>query len=108
MRVRCNTCQGEYDTVAADGLPYMHVCPPVLGVKVRHADGTRAIVALEAVAVDDQVIGEVYLARKRGRDETPDLANRDAAGVPRIKAEGRGVTTIAADSYPVVGLPDAS
>jgi hypothetical protein len=106
-RVRCITCKGEYTTLSADGTPYMHVCPPVRGVMVRHADGTRAIVAPDAVLADDQEIGEVLLARRRGRDETPDLANRDANGVPRIKAEGRGVTAIADDVVPVVGIPDA-
>lgn len=107
-RVRCKTCKGEYATTSADGLPYMHVCPPVRGVKVRHADGTRAIVAPDAVLGDDQVLEEVLLKRKQGRDETPDLDNRDERGIPRIKAEGRGVTPIADDVVPVVGIPDAS
>lgn len=108
MRVRCNTCRGIYQTVSPDGLPYMHVCPPVRGVKVIHVDGTRAIVAPDAVLPDDQVIAEVLLPRRRGRDETPDFANRDATGAPLIKAEGRGVTQLPDDVFPVVGLPDAS
>jgi len=107
-RVRCKTCKGEYDTTTADGLPYMHVCPPVRGVKVRRADGSRAIVAPDAVLADDQVIAEVLLTRKQARDETPDPTNRDERGIPRIKAEGRGVTILADDVVPVVGLPDAS
>lgn len=107
MRVRCKTCKGEYDTTAPDGLPYMHVCPPVRGVKVKRADGTRAIVAPDAVLADDQVIAEVLLPRKNGRDETPDLTNRDATGKPRIKAEGRGVTELPDDTVPIIGIPDA-
>jgi len=106
-RVRCRTCKGEYDTTTADGLPYMHVCPPVRAIKVRHADGTREIVAPEAVVATDEQIAEIYLPRKQGRDERPDLENRDARGVPRIKAEGRGVTPIPDDVVPIVGLPDA-
>lgn len=106
-RVRCKTCKGEYNTTTEDGGAYMHVCPPVHGVKVRHADGTRAIVAPDAVAADDQVLGDVLLQRKQARDETPDLENRDARGIPRIKAEGRGVTPIPDDVVPVVGIPDA-
>ena len=108
MAIRCNTCQGLYTRLTPDGLPYMHVCPPVRGVKVIHADGTKAIVAPGAVLPDDQVIAEVFLPRRGARDETPDLTNPDGRGGYRIKSPGTGVTQVPDDAFPVVGLPDAS
>jgi hypothetical protein len=120
-RLRCNTCQGEYDDVSDDGVPYFHACPPVTRVRVKR-DGEASTVDLgdvrptDTVRVrrgdqelevrvdelqrDDQRVGDVTRERLDRRDENTARAggdedlDRTTGRRRRIRARGRGVTVI--------------
>jgi len=120
-RFRCNSCQGEYDDVAAGGVLYFHACPPVTLVRVRldsgiederplrawrgftiassdaqkaalvDAGGTAALIVVELARAD--------APRAGARDENT-LRRGGAHGEIRVmKAEGRG-------RAPIPALPD--
>ena len=113
MRQRCNTCQGEYDTIGADGSSYFHACPPETLVSVRR--GTQRLeVLLSDVRPDDVVsvqragatidvpaaetaagdirMGDRTRPRAEGRNENIDPRARP--GVRAILAEGRGASPV--------------
>lgn len=121
-RKRCNSCQGEYDDVGADGLLYFHSCPPVTRVRVtrdgqaqtvdvadvRPTDSVRVQRAGRAVDVvvselqpDDVRLGDGTGERPDRRDENAALLGgeeeadaRGREGRRRIKAIGRGATVV--------------
>lgn len=98
MRVQCNGCGGEYDTVQADGLPYFHVCPGIPAVLVRNKDGSTEYVPPEDVG-DRPVLGERVFLRENHRDERPIVD--PGTGKARPRAEGAGVTELQAAAPPL-------
>lgn len=115
MRVQCNTCKGEYDTMTADGLTYYHVCPPVTAVRATRQDGSKALVAIEklspvdtirvrrgdaivetqvsAILPDDVRVDELTLPRPNTRDERPNVQGTTTIG---MISTGKGITPVAA------------
>jgi hypothetical protein len=92
MRVRCNTCLGEYDTVQPDGLAYFHVCPGIPALVVREKDGSQTLVK-PGDEGDRQVVGERVLERPNTRDERPVVNPR--TGQTDVRKPGAGTTAIA-------------
>lgn len=107
-RVRCNTCNGEYDDVGVDGMRYFHACPPVPAALVQHLDGSRSIVALAKDYGTDVLIEQVSVPRLNARDENADPKLRDAKGTALPKAAGLGVTPAPKAAVPVVDVPGAA
>jgi hypothetical protein len=129
-RVRCNSCQGEYDDVSEDGVPYFHACPPVLRVRVTR-DGQAQTVDLADVRPTDTVlvrrgdqelevpagelqrddvrVGDVTRERADRRDENTarvggdEELDRTTGRRRKLRARGRGVTEIA-DPRPRSGV----
>lgn len=71
MRLKCNTCGGEYDDVLSDGMRYFHSCAPVW---------------------DDAAKKHVERANKR--DENVPLGGGEKDGAAMVKAKGAGVTKL--------------
>lgn len=92
MRVQCNACKGEYDTVQADGMPYFHVCPGVAAVLVRNKDGSQSYVAPGSEG-GRPALGERSFNRADHRDERPIVDPKTQA--VHVRSEGAGVTPLA-------------
>lgn len=116
-RHRCNSCQGEYDDIGADGVAYFHACPPVVIVRVRDDAGVertrplRAFTGIALVASDaaraaaiaagaDPTTVYVELARRTApragaRDENTLRREGEGGKIRVLKASGTGTTAIA-------------
>jgi hypothetical protein len=95
MRVRCNSCQGVYDTVQPDGLAYFHVCPGIRALRVLEKDGSETFVKPGDEGTRP-VLGERIFDRPNGRDERPIL--NPQTGKMDIRKAGAGVTPIASSA----------
>lgn len=78
MKVQCVACLGIYDTGAADGIGYYHVCPLLSDAEVGRALGLADNSALWTKAQRDQVDAAPRV-RAGARDENIDPAKADAA-----------------------------
>lgn len=96
MRLRCNTCGGEYDELMPDGLRYFHKCPPVVyAVVVRNKE--KVAVPQADVAKDEPIVDYLYIDRPNARDENVvQIRDEHDTFVSVAKANGAGVTPIAA------------
>lgn len=98
-RLRCISCQGEYDDVGADGVPYFHACPPIARVRIRR-DGQALTVDLADLLPTDERIADVTRERPDRRDENTARAggeeelDRITGRRRKLRARGRGVTVI--------------
>jgi hypothetical protein len=116
-RVRCNACNGEYDTVDGRGIPYFHACPPLtlvrvirLGaeqdipladlqpsdqVTVINKDGKR-LARADAMQPDDERDSDRYVERADARDENQFVTFQDEFGraFTRPLKDGPGRTAI--------------
>ena len=114
-RKRCESCQGEYHDVGADGMLYFHVCPPITRVQVTRGGSVRTVdladlqptdtvtvqrgrnqvaILVSALQADDVRVGDTTGARPEARDENTAPVGGTLEGRRRIKAPGRGATTI--------------
>ena len=89
-RLRCNICQGEYDDVGADGVPYFHACPPIARVRIRR-DGPGADRRTWPSAPDRRTPrGRHARARRPARRDHG--ARRREPGAPIARRVGAGDT----------------
>ncbi len=88
---KCNTCGGTYAPILPDGMRYFHACPPLHRVRVKHQDGTTAVVDVDKVVPTDERLEDVFVERADKRDENVML---NGAGTVKPKAEGKGTTTV--------------
>lgn len=98
---RCNTCQGEYEPVQADGAIYFHACPPVL----QYFDASGVVITRDqaaAIAAAGGVAWQKSVERPNKRDENPS-GQRDRAGHALMKAEGAGASEIVRVPGPLDG-----
>jgi hypothetical protein len=51
---QCLSCQGTYEPLSADGVPYFHVCSPITAVRVER-NGREMLVELAALKDTDVV-----------------------------------------------------
>lgn len=120
MRMKCSSCNGEYETTLPDGTRYFHACAPEGLVRVKRA-GTWQTVPIAAVQPTDTVevlrgkvktevlisavldtdtrIGDTAQPRAQLRDENIDLVKAAAwkPGDPedtKAKALGKGATKV--------------
>lgn len=121
MTRQCNACQGIYETVSADGVPYFHVCAPISAVAVERngkailvpvaavqpADvitviraGKATPIRADAIQADDQRVGDVAIERPNKRDETPVPEIVNGKRTSRPAAEGAGAIAIATVEEP--------
>jgi hypothetical protein len=111
MKLRCGTCQGEYNRTLPDGMLYFHACPPLTMLQVKRGgraiaiplsdlqqtdvltvlrDGKAIELAAADVARDDTRIGDTIAPRPDARNENVDVTRK---GSPHpIVAEGRGAS----------------
>lgn len=113
--VKCNTCGATYTTATPDGYVYYHACAPLTGRELRDAIAAKTITLtpqqraqLDAAdAADtahpvatgepkriDLAIDALVVERPNKRDENA-ARGRALDGAPAMKAEGKGVTTLA-------------
>jgi hypothetical protein len=90
-KLRCNTCQGEYEDRTQDGVRYFHACPPI----VNPAFDPRPTIVNPVTGV--VVRNPAYsprdtIERLVKRDENIVQLQRD--GEVEIKAPGRGTTKL--------------
>jgi hypothetical protein len=88
-RYQCNTCQGEYDELGADGMLYFHACPPLHRARVRR-EGQELELEASELRETDEVLERRTINRPDHRDENRNPNDRDERGLARIRAEGRG------------------
>ena len=79
-RLKCNSCEGEYDDTQG-GSPYYHACPPEIFI-ARHTEDAQGKVTQ----------AEIRAPRPNPRNENPVA---DASGkLTQIKQAGLGITRI--------------
>lgn len=105
--VRCKVCLGVYATISPDGVPYQHVCPPVLAAKVQRPDGSIVIVPRAKDYAPDVLLEDVALLRAGARNENPDLTRKQKDGSYPIVSGGGGVDELAPVEVPIVGVLNA-
>ncbi len=112
-RWRCNSCQGTYEDLSADGVPYYHACPPLTLTYVALPGGKEHL--LEGEMRPGEVVVRVESPeRPNKRDENLDPAHGHRMRLPdgtlqplvkpmpdgarevppAIKAEGLGRTKV--------------
>lgn len=106
-RVKCNCCEGEYDTVQADGMAYFHRCPPMRGQKIRDDKGRIVIVPYSPDRDPKDVIEDVPVERANARNENPHPTRRDREGRPMMISEGLGVAPLDVQPVPIEGFLNA-
>lgn len=116
MATQCKACNGVYEALSADNVPYAHVCPPRSLVHVKRA-GAWTDIDLASLAKTDTVIvrrgdvlfsvfvsdaqggdvrvGDTTVERSNKRDENPDITRAAAKdGTRPMKAAGAGVQAV--------------
>lgn len=99
MPVKCNTCNGVYETTTRDGSQYFHACAPLSRLVVENPDRTRAVIDVGTLDLRP-VVETIAVDRPEMRDENI----RQLPGDRRtsIRAEGKGTTPVV-DARPLEG-----
>lgn len=92
---RCNSCDGTYETVLADGTRYFHACPPIHRARVRRGLVEQVVDLADVLPTDDR-LAEVFVARLNHRDENVQVVGTDTSGsaVTAPKADGAGAAEV--------------
>jgi hypothetical protein len=114
-RRRCNACNGEYEDIGLDNMPYFHACPPVTVARVTRAGRSQTVPVSDVRATDqivvlrnnqqttiaagdiqptDTRIGDELAPRANARDENSALIGGEVEGTRRIRRIGAGATTL--------------
>jgi hypothetical protein len=88
---RCKACGGIYSPIQPDGSAYFHACPPIVLVRIRRQDGTRATIPRDELQATDQVLRELMRDRPNRRDENTLRREGDRGEIRVLRAEGLGV-----------------
>lgn len=103
MRLRCNACGGDYDTVLADGMLYFHVCPPLSAVELAAAVTAGKVTLPNGETPEEAVTRRTY-ERASKRDENVE-PSPDRDKPTRLKKAGAGVTRVPDVPSPIVVVP---
>ena len=89
-RMKCGSCQGEYDDVMPDGFRYFHACAPI-AVKLKVQRGAATLELAPPAQPGDTVLETIYGARPDHRDENVKVEKGPKGEtIVTHKAEGKG------------------
>lgn len=99
---KCNTCNGTYEPIGADGLQYFHVCPPLSVLELTAAVAAAKVVLPGGETPDIAVTRRSYERATKRDENVKSTAPKDAG---TMKAIGTGVTVVASGPAPIVVVP---